>query len=158
RAVVWLPLERHSRGLGAGLGSSFTHLIPEAGLAGMTGGVEIATIVRRCRDHSRIASVQLLNAAIDVDLVRRGPDPGETHCIYSVHFAPLGVERDLWRCRRGRGRTGLRAVSPAGVHIAKAMKSAPDDHFTVGPHYRVIGSASGCVGSARSRPAIRAGI
>ena len=125
----------------------------------MTGGIDIATIVHRCRDHSGIASVQALNASIDVDLVRSRPAPGETHRIYSVDLAPLGPERDLWRrCWRRRGRTGLRAVSAAGVHIAKAMKSAPDDHFTVGPHCRVIGSASGCVGSARGRPAIRAGI
>src|SRR5262245_47011494 len=108
KEVVWLfplRLERHSRSFGAGLGSSFTHLIPEASLSSVTGGIDIATIVRRCRYHSRIASVQLLNASIDVHLTGSRPAPGETHRIYSVDLAPLGTERDLWRCRRcGRRR------------------------------------------------------
>ena len=37
-------------------------------------------------------------------------------------------------------------------------KSAPDDHFTAGPHRRVNVSASGRVGGARGCPTIRAGI
>src|SRR5262245_65618396 len=74
----------------------------------MTGGIDIATNVRRCRDHSRIASVQLFNASIDVHLARSGPAPGEKHRIYSVDLAPLSPERDLWRCWRRR-------AAPAGI-------------------------------------------
>ena len=125
----------------------------------MTGGIDIATIVRRCGDHSGIAFVHVLNAAIDIHLARSGPAPGETHRIYSVDLAPLGPERDLWRrCRRWRGGAGLRAVSPAGVQNAAASSSAPDDHFTPTPDCRVIASASGRVGHASGRPAIGAGI
>ena len=36
--------------------------------------------------------------------------------------------------------------------------SAPDDHFTAGPHCRVTASGSGRVGGAGGRPTIRAGI
>ena len=76
--VAWLfPLrpEIHSHSVGAGLGSSFTHLIHEASLAGGAGGVVIQTIVRRCRDHNSIA--------VDVDVGRGRPPPFETRCIYS---------------------------------------------------------------------------
>ena len=38
------------------------------------------------------------------------------------------------------------------------MISAPDDHFTAGPHCRVNVSASGRVGRAGGCPTIRAGI
>src|SRR5206468_3671475 len=37
-----------------------------------------------------------------------------------------------------------------------AAHSAPDDHFTVDPHCRVLRSSSGCVGGAGGRPTIRA--
>src|SRR4029453_6512911 len=106
----------------------------------MTGGIDIATIVRRCRDHSRIASVQLLNASIDVDLARTRPAPGETHRIYSVDLAPLGPERDLCRrcrCRRRSGRSGayieFRAREKARVTIP-----ACGEHLAVGQQCRRV--------------------
>jgi hypothetical protein len=44
---------------------------------------------------------------------------------------------------------GARVVSPAGVEITRAGNtSAPDDHFTAGPHCRVLRSGSGHVGGA----------
>ena len=51
-----------------------------------------------------------------------------------------------------------RIVSPAGVQSRLVPSSAPDDHFTAGPHCRVIESGVGCVGGAGSCPTIRAGI
>src|SRR5215831_8309142 len=103
--MLWLiPLlpENHSSSFGAGLGSSFTHPIPELSRAAMTGGIDIATNVGRCRDHSGIASVHLFDASIDIHLARGGPAPGQTHRIYSVDLAPLGAECDLCRCWRWR--------------------------------------------------------
>ena len=58
--VVPLRREIHSHRIGAALGSSFTHLIHEASLAGGAGRVVIQTIVRRCGDHNSIA--------VDVDI------------------------------------------------------------------------------------------
>jgi len=46
-------------------------------------------------------------------------------------------------------------VSPASVAAAQAT---PDDHFTAGPHRRVIVSGTGRVGHAGGCPAIRARI
>jgi hypothetical protein len=63
REVVWLfPLrpEVHSHSVGAGLGSSITHLVHEASPASDTGGISVGTIVWRCRDHHAIA--------VDVDV------------------------------------------------------------------------------------------
>ena len=40
----------------------------------------------------------------------------------------------------------------------RRRNSAPDDHFAAGPHCRVKASGSGCVGGARGRPTIGAGI
>src|SRR5947199_9351518 len=79
----WSPLrpEIHSHGVRAGLGSSFTHLVHEASLAGGAGGVVIQTIVRRCRDHNSIP--------VDVDVGRDRSPPFETRCIYSPHLFPL---------------------------------------------------------------------
>jgi Citrate synthase, C-terminal domain len=56
--MAWLfPLrpEIHGHSVRAGLGSSVTHLIHEASLAGSAGGIVIRTIVWRCRDHISIA-------------------------------------------------------------------------------------------------------
>jgi len=49
-------------------------------------------------------------------------------------------------------------ISAACVKLERrgVAESAPDDHFTPGPHCRVIGSASGRVSDAGSCPAIRA--
>ena len=95
RSTLVVPLRReiHSHRIGAGLGSSFTHLIHEASLAGGAGGVVIQTIVRRCRDHNSIA--------VDVDVGRGRPPPLETRCIYSPYLFPLGSElnRSRRRCR-----------------------------------------------------------
>ena len=46
----------------------------------------------------------------------------------------------------GCGPMWLRAVSPASVQIDSSNYSAPDDHFTAGPHCRVKVSRSGRVG------------
>ncbi len=53
---------------------------------------------------------------------------------------------------------GAGIVSPACIHIAAAVISAPDDHLTAGPHCRVIVSAIGRIGRAGGCPAISAGI
>src|SRR5438094_535816 len=100
---------------------------------------------------------------VDVDVGRGRPAPSETHRIYSSHLFLLGPElersrRRSWR-RRRRGRTGLCAVSPAGVHLhAVFIKSPPNDHFTAGPHCRVIGSGIGRVGPAGGHPTVSAWI
>jgi hypothetical protein len=47
--------ELHSHLVGAGRGASFTHHIPVPGPAGVAGGIDIATIVRRCHDQHSIA-------------------------------------------------------------------------------------------------------
>src|SRR4029077_5204818 len=44
-------------------------------------------------------------------------------------------------------------ISPAGVHIS-AVISAPDDHFTSGPHRSVNFPASGCAGGAGGCPTV----
>ena len=67
-----------------------------------------------------------------------------------MHFALRSTERDRL--------TGLRAVSPAGVQRAAGSRSAPDDHFAAREDSRVEVSASGRVGRAGGRPAIRARI
>src|SRR5260370_4935512 len=64
----------------------------------------------------------------------------------------LSRERTLWHHRP------LRTVSPAGIKIADAISSTPDDHFTTGPHCRVKLSAGGRVGGASGCPTVRAGI
>ena len=47
---------------------------------------------------------------------------------------------------------------PPVFKVAAAIRSAPDDHFTAGPHCRVNESGSGRVGRAGGCPTIRAGI
>src|SRR5439155_2641900 len=64
----------------------------------------------------------------------------------------LSRERTLWQHRHSR------TVSPAAIKIVDAISSTPDDHFTAGPHCRVLGSAGRRVGSASGCPTIRAGI
>ena len=56
-------------------------------------------------------------------------------------------------------------LSVLGLYLPPVFKksddvvtSAPDDHFTAGPHCRVIFSGSGRVGGAGGCPTIRAGI
>ena len=54
-------------------------------------------------------------------------------------------------------------LSVLGLYLPPVFKSrghdsAPDDHFTAGPHCRVIASGSGRVGRAGGCPTIRAGI
>src|SRR5207302_1887927 len=67
----------------------------------------------------------------------------------------------------GRGRAGgarrcptvgAGIVSPAGVQIATAITSAPDDHFAAGPHCRVIVSGTGRARGAGSCPTTGGGI
>ena len=53
--VVPLAPESHCHFVGAGLGSSFTHLIREGSLAGGAGGIIIVAIVRYRRDHNPVA-------------------------------------------------------------------------------------------------------
>src|SRR5205823_5900341 len=90
REVVWLfPLrsEIHRHSVGAGLGSSFTHLIHEASLTAGAGVVVIQTVIRRCRDH--------ISIAVDVHVGRGREPPFETRCIYVVHLFPLALEHEL---------------------------------------------------------------
>src|SRR4029077_8255872 len=71
-------------------------------------------------------------------------------------------DRDDWywgRCRRRRWI--LPAISPTGVQILTVLavvrvRSAPDDHFTVGPNCRVIQPGSGRVCGAGGCPSVRA--
>src|SRR5205814_9320768 len=61
--------------------------------AGVAGGINIGTIVRRCDNQHAIA--------VDVDIGRGRPAPGETHRIYSTH-----LERgDLDQYRRSEEHT-----------------------------------------------------
>ncbi len=56
---------------------------------------------------------------------------------------------------------GAGIVSAAGVNkggLDVAVKSAPDDHFSSGPHCRVIGSGIRSVGEAGGCPTVGAGI
>ena len=53
---------------------------------------------------------------------------------------------------------GAGIVSPAGVQIASCHPSAPDDHFTAGPHCCVPVSGRGRVGGAGGCPTVGAGI
>ena len=66
KAMTRLPVgslrpEPHCHLVGAGLGSSFTHLIREASLACGAGGINIGPRVGYRRDHNSIA--------VDVDIV-----------------------------------------------------------------------------------------
>src|SRR5438876_12220249 len=114
--------ERHSRVIGAGLGASLTHPIRVPSPAGVANGIDVGTIVRRSCDRHAIP--------VNIDVGRGRSAPGETHRIYSLHLAPHGTERDLWR-------TGLRAVSPTGFEKVNAILSAPNDHLAIGPHCSV---------------------
>ena len=129
-------------------------------------------IVRLCRNQHVIA--------VDVDAGRGRPLPVETHRIYSSHLFLLGPELERSRCcRRGWGRScvavavwrscrswgrrrcwrGCRAgVARSICRRCSKQRSAPDDHFTAGPHCRVIVSGIGRVGGAGGCPTIRAGI
>ena len=51
-------------------------------------------------------------------------------------------------------------LSVMGLYLPPVLAAAgtPDDHFTAGPHRRVIVSGTGRVGRAGGCPAIRAGI
>jgi len=64
------------------------------------------------------------------------------------------------RCRRWC-RPRWRAVSPAGVHkdavVARPVGTTPDNHFTAGPHRRVLVSGMGYVDQTRCYPRVRAG-
>ena len=53
--VVPLLPERHSGTIGAGRGASFTYPIRVASPAGVAGGIDIGTIIRRRRDRHGIA-------------------------------------------------------------------------------------------------------
>src|SRR5262249_461031 len=87
-----LGREIHSHSVRAGLGTSFTHLIREASLAGRAGRIVIQTVIRRCRDHTR-------SLAFDVDVGRVRSAPGKTRCIYSPDLFPPTGQRDRSRCR-----------------------------------------------------------
>lgn len=54
----------------------------------------------------------------------------------------------------------MRAVSPAGVkvNLKLVIEPTPGDHFTTGPHCRVIGSSQGGVRGAGRHPTVRPGI
>src|SRR6266571_7496620 len=88
RSNVRTPLltEAHSCIIRAGRAASFTHPIGVASPAGVAGGIGIGTIVRRCHDQHAIA--------VNVDVGRGGPAPGETHSIYSPYLAPRSLELD----------------------------------------------------------------
>src|SRR5204863_435901 len=62
-----------------------------------------------------------------------------------------------WRWSR-RWPTRFRAVSSTCVEKVDAVFSAPDDHFSVGPHSRVIVSSGGSVHGAGGCPTIHTGI
>src|SRR5436190_2163867 len=62
-----------------------------------------------------------------------------------------------WRWSR-RWPTRFRAVSSTCVEKVDAVFSAPDDHFGIGPHCRVIVSSGGNVHGAGGCPTIRTGI
>ena len=46
-------------------------------------------------------------------------------------------------------------ISATGVVVVETISSAPDDHFTAGPHCRVIESGSRCVGGTGGCPTVR---
>src|SRR6266478_5673459 len=81
-----LLLELHSRIVGAGRTARFTYTIPVASPAGVACGISIGARVRYRRDHRAIA--------VDVDVGRGRPAPGETHRIYAPHLVLRGAERD----------------------------------------------------------------
>src|SRR5436309_3145721 len=71
-------------------------------------------------------------------------------------FAALSVD-----LRVEDERLTLGAVFTAGIQILGAsipIKSAPDDHFTARPHYRVTESGFGCVDRGHCGPGICARI
>src|SRR5262249_30823435 len=141
----------HCHIIRASLGASFTHPIAVSSAASVAGGINILSwIVRLCRNQHVIS--------VDIDVGRGGPLPAEAHRIYSPHPFVLGRELGRSRCRRRRGRPGLRAVSPTGDEAAAKSSSSPDDHFTASPHCRVIESCGRRVGRGGGRPTIRAGI
>ena len=61
-------------------------------------------------------------------------------------------------CWSRRWRTGLCAVSPAGVEDTAYRPTAPDDHFSAGPDCRMKVSGSGRIGGAGGCPTFGAGI
>src|SRR5437667_12564192 len=75
--------EPHSRIIRAGRSASFAHPIRVASPAGVAGGIDIGTVVRRCHDQHAIA--------VDVDVARGRPAPGETHRIYSPTLRPAAL-------------------------------------------------------------------
>src|SRR6266542_534292 len=90
--VVPLLPEPHCHLVGAGEGANCTYLIRVPSPPGVAGGISIRGGVWYGRDPIFIA--------VDVDVGRGRPAPGETYCIYSSHLAPGGAERDRYRCRR----------------------------------------------------------
>src|SRR5262249_57182290 len=110
-------------------------------------------MVRRCGNR--------IPVVVDVRVGGGRPPPFETRCIYPPHLFPLALELNGCRCGRGRERTGLREVSPAGVENdgARQCIPAPDDHFTARPYCRVPkASAIRRVGSGGSFPTVAPGI
>src|SRR5260370_7605883 len=77
--VVPLLPEAHCHLVGAGLGSSFTHLIHVLSPAGVAGGIDIGTIVRRCHAHYAIT--------VGVDVSYGPPAPAQTPPLYSFPLA-----------------------------------------------------------------------
>ena len=90
---------------------------------------------------------------------RAGPFP--PHTIISLPArARAGVSMQCRRARRrmlaGRSNCivpGIVASLPRSNRLV-TIGPAPDDHFTAGPHCRVLVSGFGCVGGAGGRPAV----
>ena len=116
-----------------------THVAPTD-----TDGVRIGAVVGHRGDHYSVA--------VDVGVGRGCPVPGEIHRMLALHSAPMRAERDRTRCRcrcrryrrrrcgsrsrcrrrsrrRCRWRTGLRAVSAAGVQSVPVNINPPKRSF-----------------------------
>ena len=90
-----LMREAHRHIVRASRGASFAHVVDVLSPAGVAGGISIGARVRYGRNQRAVA--------VNVDVGRGRPAPGETHRIYSPNLALCGAERDRSRCRCRRG-------------------------------------------------------
>jgi hypothetical protein len=85
--------ECHRHLIRTGVAAGFAYLIRVGSRATVTGGIGVETVIRGGNDQHAVA--------LNVDIARSGPAPGEVHCLPALHLVTTRTERDA-RCGRRR--------------------------------------------------------